>query len=277
MIRLAAALACLPALALADPFAAPRLGAATNFGQAWQPQMMQAARDLPLTDFRDAVYWRDIEASDGGYQFDGKRETWPDLLPDMDAGMSLTVNNGHPRWDDGHTPHSPDAVAAFARFAAAAVTRFPAIHSVEVGNEMNSATFVSGPGWDGDLERRAISYTALLAETARQVRAARPGTRILGGAAHSIPLAWFQALFGAGAAAHMDALVIHPDGRLTYRGAPVADAAGYITLRADDPEADVVRLVPDRDLPAAQLVALAADLRGAGATRVMIVTERGLE
>lgn len=74
-----------------------------------------------------------------------------------------------------------------------------------------------------------------------------------------------------------DALVIHPDGRLTYRGAPVADAAGYITLRADDPGADVVRLVPDRDLPAAQLVALAADLRGAGAARVVIVTERGLQ
>jgi len=34
--------------------------------------------------------------------------------------------------------------------------------------------------------------------------------QILGGAAHSIPLTWFQALSQAGAPAHMDAVVIHP-------------------------------------------------------------------
>jgi biopolymer transport protein ExbD len=71
-----------------------------------------------------------------------------------------------------------------------------------------------------------------------------------------------------------DALVVHPDGTLSYRGDPVADAASYLAARDGD---GPVRLVPDRDLPAGSLVALARDLRLAGADRVVIVTERALE
>lgn len=210
-LSLAIALA-LPVGLAAQASEPPALGAATNFGQSWQPDMLSASKQVPVTDFRDAVYWRDIERTPGAYDFDGPRRNWPDHLPALGAGMSLTVNNGHPAYDGGHTPLSPEAVAAFAKFAATTVTRFPAIHSVEVGNEMNSDTFVSGPGWDTNLQNRAQSYTALLAETARAVRTARPEIRILGGAAHSVPLAWFEALFAAGAALHMDALVIHPYG-----------------------------------------------------------------
>ncbi len=76
-----------------------------------------------------------------------------------------------------------------------------------------------------------------------------------------------------------DALVAHPDGRLTYRGAPVASAAAYLASgqAADGGDTgQTVRIVPDRNLPAGQLVALARDLRIAGAQRVLIVTEQGL-
>ncbi|WP_299706459.1 biopolymer transporter ExbD [uncultured Tateyamaria sp.] len=73
-----------------------------------------------------------------------------------------------------------------------------------------------------------------------------------------------------------DALVIHADGTLSFRGTDQADAEMYVS--GLDPEArDEVRIVPDRTLPAAQLVALGRDLRRAGAGKVIIVTERGLE
>ncbi|MEL7164981.1 MAG: biopolymer transporter ExbD [Pseudomonadota bacterium] len=73
-----------------------------------------------------------------------------------------------------------------------------------------------------------------------------------------------------------DTLVVHSDGRLSYRGTKQLDAAFYVASL--EPEALVeVRVVPDRDLPAAQLVMLGRDLRRAGAQRVIIVTERGLE
>jgi len=70
-----------------------------------------------------------------------------------------------------------------------------------------------------------------------------------------------------------DALVIHADGSLHYRGQDVADAAAYIALREGEDQ-ETVSLVPDRALPAANLVSIGRALQVAGATRVVIVSER---
>lgn len=69
-----------------------------------------------------------------------------------------------------------------------------------------------------------------------------------------------------------DALMLDARGDLSFRGQPM-DAAAYVA-QADDP---VVRLVPDRAAPAARLVEVTLALRAAGADRVFVVTERGLE
>ncbi|MEM6618246.1 MAG: biopolymer transporter ExbD [Pseudomonadota bacterium] len=64
-----------------------------------------------------------------------------------------------------------------------------------------------------------------------------------------------------------DALVLHADGRLTFRGEEVTGA----------PEGtEIARVVPDRDAAAADLVALARRLVEEGAEKVVIVTEQGL-
>ena len=73
-----------------------------------------------------------------------------------------------------------------------------------------------------------------------------------------------------------NALVVHEDGRLSYRGESVDSAVGFLA-RLDEAERTELRLVPDRDLPAERLVMLAAELRAAGAQKVLVVTERGLE
>lgn len=210
MWRPAILLFCLFGLpALAETATGPRLGAASNFGQGWQPEMLDAAEALGVRDLRDAVYW-DLVEVDGRRRFGTFQTRWPDLLAPRGMDTSLTVNNGHPDHDGGVTPHTPGAVAAFAGFAAALAAQFPAADAIEVGNEMNSAVFTSGPMREADLAGKARYYTALLRATHGAVKAERPGMRILGGAAHSIPLAWFGALSEAGAPAWMDAAVIHP-------------------------------------------------------------------
>lgn len=73
-----------------------------------------------------------------------------------------------------------------------------------------------------------------------------------------------------------DTLVVHADGRLSLQGKPLADAAVFLaTLSAD--ELKVVRIVPDRALPAKRLVALGSLLRLGGAGRLMLVSEKGLK
>ncbi|WP_372614611.1 ExbD/TolR family protein [Aquicoccus sp.] len=70
-----------------------------------------------------------------------------------------------------------------------------------------------------------------------------------------------------------DALVILADGGMRWRGEVVEDVADFV---AAQPDAERARVVPDRDLPAADLVRIGRALRGAGAGQVVIVTERGL-
>lgn len=76
-----------------------------------------------------------------------------------------------------------------------------------------------------------------------------------------------------------DALVIHADGRLVYRGEVLPDAAAYMRAAYANGEEKVrdVRIVPDADLPAPALIRLGEALRASGAGRVVMVTERGLE
>ncbi|KQB97665.1 biopolymer transporter ExbD [Loktanella sp. 1ANDIMAR09] len=73
-----------------------------------------------------------------------------------------------------------------------------------------------------------------------------------------------------------DALVLHADGRMTYGGVAIASAADFLADLPESARANV-RIIPDRDLPAATLVAQGRALRAAGADRVVIVTEQGLE
>ncbi|MEI4232424.1 ExbD/TolR family protein [Roseovarius sp. D22-M7] len=76
-----------------------------------------------------------------------------------------------------------------------------------------------------------------------------------------------------------DALVVHADGRLVYRGAAVPDARAYMWAAYTNRGETVrdVRIVPDADLPAPDLIRLGEALRAAGAERVVMITERGLE
>ena len=73
-----------------------------------------------------------------------------------------------------------------------------------------------------------------------------------------------------------DALVIGVDGTLSYLGAPIPSPAAFMR-RQEDRAAPTVRLVPDRDLPARDLVRITRALQTAGAGRVLIVTKKGLE
>ena len=73
------------------------------------------------------------------------------------------------------------------------------------------------------------------------------------------------------------ALVIRADGTLEYRGAELTDAEAYVERASIDLPLDVVRLVPDRALPAIRLKEVSDALRALGANKVFVVTERALQ
>lgn len=208
----------------------PRLGAATNFGQSWFPQYISGAERLPLALYRDEMFWSGIERPDGSFVFDNERTRYPHVIEALERDLMFIVNNGHPAYDNGDTPVSDAAVAAFANYAATLVETYPAITTLEIGNEMNSETFANGPGWSADLATRAASYARLARATAEAVRATRPEVRILGGAAHSIPIAWFREIYSHDLDGLFDAVVIHP-----YTVPPEQLARQIALLRSEVP------------------------------------------
>jgi biopolymer transport protein ExbD len=68
-----------------------------------------------------------------------------------------------------------------------------------------------------------------------------------------------------------DALVLRADGATLWRGAPVTPEA-FAAARPDGP----LRVLPDRNVPARDLIAAAATLRAATGREVRLVTARGL-
>lgn len=79
----------------------------------------------------------------------------------------------------------------------------------------------------------------------------------------------------AEARAPSGAVVLHADGRIALNGQDWPDLGQALAQLSPDARQNL-RLMPDRALPAARLVAAAAQARAAGADRVLIVTERGL-
>lgn len=72
-----------------------------------------------------------------------------------------------------------------------------------------------------------------------------------------------------------DALAVLSDGTLRFRGETVSAEEHVARLLAEQPDRPlVIRVVPDRELPAASLIDIAAALEAAGAEKVRIVTER---
>lgn len=234
--RLALLLATLALPAAALDLRGPELGAASNFGQHWAPGLFAGARALGVRNFRDAVYWDEVEGPQG-FRFTTGETTFPDLLAANGMTMSLTVNNGHPAWDGGVTPYTPAGIAAFAHAAAETVKRFPAITAVEVGNEWNSANFVTGPVKAAPLPERALDTLAILRAVQAAVTAVNPQVRILGGGVHSIPVGYLAPMFDAGAAQAMDALALHtyttPPEQLLRQVAVFHQLPGAATLPLD--------------------------------------------
>ena len=72
-----------------------------------------------------------------------------------------------------------------------------------------------------------------------------------------------------------DSLVIHSDGKMSFRGQDIEDAATFVNT-LDQEARSSIKIIPDRALPAARLVAIGRALREAGADKVVIVSERGL-
>lgn len=191
----------------AQDLRAPILGAASNFQFGPQRGKMERLSALDIRSLRDGLRWRDVERTKGSYDFTQGSGQQIAALSGQGLLGSVTLHPLHPMYDGGQTITSDAGIAAFANYVAAVADRFPALH-LEIANEFNGRSFVSGAAREMSSDQRAQLHARMLSAIAATGRV--PAHRIIGGAAHSVPGAYFAQILAMGAGAHMGALTIHP-------------------------------------------------------------------
>ncbi|MEM0905713.1 MAG: hypothetical protein AAGJ94_00005, partial [Pseudomonadota bacterium] len=187
-------------------------GAATHFAQGWPTSLIESAVALGIDTVRDSIPWGHVERQRGVYDFSDIRASYVHAVAEAGLDVSLTFHPQHELYNSGETIHDPADIAAFADFVVATLTEFDGqVTRIEIGNEFNSNSFVSGAVADTRTAvERAEYYTAILKAVAEAVRPLFPEVEIAGGAMHSIPVGYAQALGASGAFEFMDVVVIHP-------------------------------------------------------------------
>ncbi len=202
------------------------------------PQVAEAGFQAVRTD----LFWNVVEPEPGRYDF-SRFDPFLDALQRNRLRPVLILDYASPHYDAGQSPRTPEGRAAFARFAATAARRYAGRGIVwEIWNEPNIAGF-----WTPRPD--AAAYVALVAETARALRAADPTGTIaglsLGGCVWDRE--FVRDAFAAGLLAHVDAVSLH-----LY---PAPDATGALEYFEE----------------------LRAQMRAAGGERPILCTEMGTQ
>ena len=130
-------------------------------------------RDAGFTTIRDEVYW-------GLVELERNKLVIPDIAKAFINGAVsrgitplLTLDYGNPLWDDGNKPRSPEAIAAFARYAGTIATEFAGkVRDYEVWNEWVWRMGNTTPGSPED-------YINLFVATRDALRLADPHARAI--------------------------------------------------------------------------------------------------
>lgn len=183
-----------------------RFGVATHFAQgwdlAWTPVMAAAA----IAQARDELYWAQVETKKGVFAFPESFDRYMASLARNRISPLIVLSFENPLYDGGDTPHSDEAIAAFARYAVEVLRHYGGqIKAVEVWNEYNGS-FARGPA----TQDRAGTYLRMLRATYTAIKRERPDVLVAGGATAGVPLPYWEKLLSGGALDFMDVLSVHP-------------------------------------------------------------------
>lgn len=181
-----------------------RFGAATHYGQSWDPASMQALSAGGFAQLRDEVYWSEVETQAGVYDWSRARAEFLDPARQQGIRPLLLAGYGNPLYDSGNGPVSAEAVAAYADYAAAMAAEFGDMSTgIEVWNEWDL-------GLGGNTNVSPEDYVALLSAAAPAIREAAPDLPVIGPAVANLNTDWLERTFQLGALDHLDGVVLHP-------------------------------------------------------------------
>ena len=189
----------------ASPF-----GAMTHFSVGWDTAIVPLIARAGLASVRDEAFWAGVETEKGVFNF----QRYDGYLAELTRHgiqplIVLTFSNPH--YDGGKTPYSAEACRGYGVYAQQVLAHYGRqVRWLEVWNEYNGS-FCAGPA----TQDRPRYYTQMCQAAYQSIKEVRPDVTVLGAAAVSIPLPYFESIFKHHGIDAMDAVVIHP-----YRGRP---------------------------------------------------------
>lgn len=190
---------------LPKPFGVDTLGVNIHFTDPKPGEMEQLAQ-AGFHWIRMDFAWAGIERQQGVYDF-AAYDRLLSKLKQFHLRAIFILDYGNDLYEKG-SPRIPEARAAFARFAAAAVTHFKGNGILwEMWNEPN------GGFWTP--VANVNEYIALALETGKAIRQAAPNELYIGPATSGMDFVFLEKCFQAGLLQYWDAVSFHP-----YRDSP---------------------------------------------------------
>ena len=191
------------------------------------------------SSIRDDVSWDSVEQEKGHLAVPSGIEDEVNQTLQAHLEPLLILDYGNRFYDAGAKPTSPEALSAFARYAAFIVGHFKGrVHFYEMWNEWNLTT--------GDTRSATPEeYVRFIRVVYPAVKAVDPSAVFLAGAiGGGSRLDWLSAMLSAGAQGYFDGLSIHPYNFGKSR--PTGDAWAQDMLAT---ESVIHRYTAGRDLP----------------------------
>lgn len=179
-----------------------------------QPDQVEIYSYLGIFAVRFDITWSTVERAKGEYTFDPARDAKVQAIIDQGLRPLVILDYRNGFYDDNRTPSSPEAIAAFADYAAAVAEHYGTAADYEVYNEFDVGYN------DGACGRTADCYLQLLKPTYNAIKAAAPDARVVGPATARIDLGWLSRLIELGGLEYLDVVSVHtydypkpPEGR----------------------------------------------------------------
>lgn len=183
-----------------------RLGVQTHFEQGWPTHLIDRAADLGAVSVRDEINWRKTETTKGIYDFSVADQY---IEPLIEAGIKpfIVFTGRNPLYDGGQTPYSDEGIAGLANFISAIYTHYGAENlTVEIGNEVNSDDFVTGPF----AEDKPGNLAAVVRAVDEKLAQDNPGAEIVCTGLNTIAMEFYRDFFRAGGLLACDGISFHP-------------------------------------------------------------------